>query len=126
MKVIIAGSRTLCKQEWVETAVSRAFNNWMAKDQDNWEYYIRPEIVSGGAAGVDFCAELYAKKHSLPFKEFPAKWEEYGKKAGYLRNKEMGIYADALVAVWDGKSKGTLHMINVMADLNKLIYVYCP
>jgi len=25
----------------------------------------------------------------------------------------MADYADALVAFWDGKSKGTMHMINI-------------
>jgi hypothetical protein len=126
MKVIIAGSRTLGKPTYVEHAVLNAFNKWMAADPKNWEYYYRPEIVSGGAQGVDFCGELYAKERQLDVKVFPANWELHGKKAGYLRNKEMALYADALIAVWDGKSKGTFHMIQIMHELNKPIHVYCP
>ena len=31
----------------------------------------------------------------------------------------MGDYADYLIAFWDGKSKGTLDMINYMQQLGK-------
>ena len=126
MKVIIAGSRTLNNQAYVEEAVGTAFNSWITKDQDNWKYYIGPEIVSGGAQGVDFLAELYAKNHSLKFTEFPADWDNLGKRAGFIRNAEMAAYADALIAIWDGKSRGTLHMINTMVEAGKPVYVYCP
>lgn len=126
MKVIIAGSRTLNKLPYVELAVAQAFNSWMSKDQENWKNYLQPEIVSGGAQGVDFLAKLYAKKHTLKFTEFPAKWDEYGKSAGFVRNVQMADYADALIAIWDGKSKGTMHMIHTMNTRNKPVFVYCP
>ena len=41
-------------------------------------------------------------------------WDKYGKSAGYIRNTEMAEAGDILVAFWDGKSKGTEHMINIM------------
>ena len=36
----------------------------------------------------------------------------------------MANYADALLAIWDGKSKGTGHMIRQMVLLDKPIYIY--
>jgi hypothetical protein len=42
---------------------------------------------------------------------FPAKWDKYGKAAGPLRNREMAAYADALILVWDGKSRGSANML---------------
>lgn len=126
MKVIIAGSRTLNNLRYVETAVHQAVNKWMRQDQENWKAYTRPEIVSGGAQGVDFQAELYAKKHTLPFKEFQADWDKHGKAAGIIRNIQMAEYADTLIAVWDGQSKGTFHMIGEMVKRNKQVYVLCP
>ncbi len=36
----------------------------------------------------------------------------------------MAEYADALVAVWDGKSTGTGNMIQTMKDVGKPTYVY--
>lgn len=126
MKIIIAGSRTLTLDRYVDTAVAQAFNKWVSQDQENWKNYTRPEIISGGAQGVDFLAELYAKKHSLQFTEFRADWEQFGKRAGFLRNTQMAEYADALIAIWDGKSKGTFHMISEMVKRNKPVFVYCP
>lgn len=69
-------------------------------------------IISGTARGVDRMGEQYAKERGVPVKQFPANWEKYGKSAGYRRNEEMAQCADALIAVWDGQSKGTKHMID--------------
>lgn len=124
MKIIIAGSRTLGKQTLVNNVIISAFNKWMAEDQENWQEYLRPEIVSGGAKGVDFCGEIYAKKANLNLSIFHANWDKHGKKGGILRNIEMGNYADRLIAVWDGTSRGTKHMIEYMKSLNKPVYVY--
>lgn len=70
-------------------------------------------IVSGLARGADRLGLVYAKENHLPVDQFPAKWNEHGKRAGYLRNAEMANNADALVAFWDGQSKGTKHMIDI-------------
>lgn len=123
MKVIIAGSRTLNNSKFIEIAVAQAFNLWISNDQENYGYYLNPEIVSGGAQGVDFLAELYAKKNGLIFTEFKADWNQYGKRAGMIRNGEMANYADALIAIWDGKSRGTFHMIGEMVAKNKPVFV---
>ena len=80
-------------------------------------------IISGGAKGADSLAERFAKENKIPFTLFKAKWDLYGKKAGILRNEEMGRFSDLLLALWDGESKGTKHMINFMLDLKKPVYV---
>lgn len=123
MKVVVAGSRTIKLQAVVDAAITSAFNKWFA-EADDWKMWYRPEIVSGGAYGVDWLGEKYAKKAGLPVRVFPAAWDAYGKGAGYIRNKQMAEYADALIAVWDGKSKGTQHMIKIMEALGKPVYVY--
>ena len=51
-------------------------------------------------------------------------WDKDGRSAGYKRNAEMAEYADALIAVWDGDSKGTKHMIECMNKLNKKVYIH--
>lgn len=70
------------------------------------------EIVSGGARGVDRLGERWAKRQGISLRKFTADWAEYGKKAGILRNITMAEYADALIAFWDGRSRGTKHMIS--------------
>ena len=75
-------------------------------------------IVAGGLGA------LWAAKHSVPLQCFPAQWNIYGKSAGFIRNAEMGEYADLAICFWDGKSKGTFHMIKTMKRLNKPVYVF--
>lgn len=82
-------------------------------------------IVSGGAKGVDTQAELWAKQAGLQHVIFYPGWLQHGKKyAGYVRNMNMADYADALLAIWDGKSPGTKHMINEMKARGKPVHVY--
>lgn len=113
MKVIIAGSREITDKWSIVEAVGAT--DWIIS-----------EVVSGTAKGVDILGEEWAKIHKIPIKQFPANWDKYGKAAGFRRNEEMAEYADALIAIWDGKSRGTLHMINSMVSRKKSVYVYCP
>lgn len=54
---------------------------------------------------------------------FKADWDKHGKAAGFKRNTEMAKYADALIAFWDGKSKGTKHMIDTAKSHNLKVRV---
>lgn len=74
------------------------------------------EIVSGTANGADILGERYANERGYQIKRFPADWNQYGKKAGYLRNKEMAEYGDALIVFWDGISRGTNLMIKLAKE----------
>lgn len=80
-------------------------------------------LVSGMARGADALGYRYAKEHRIRCYEFPANWEGLGKRAGFMRNNEMGKFANALLVFWDGKSKGTKHMIDTMNQLNKPIHL---
>ena len=102
MKVIIAGSRNFEDYDTLKKVC-----DFMLSRQDE------VEIVSGAAKGADTLGEIYANEKGYPIKQFPANWKQQGKRAGYLRNEEMADYADALIAFWDGESKGTEHMINL-------------
>lgn len=73
-------------------------------------------VVCGKARGADTLGEQYAKERGYSVKYFPADWDRYGKAAGYIRNEEMAENADALVAFWDGKSRGTRNMIEIAKE----------
>ena len=114
MKVIIAGSRTIVDYGIVCAAIEAA------------QYEIT-EIVSGGAIGVDTLGEEYALLHKIKLKRMPVtreEWEQYGRSAGMRRNAQMETYSEALIAVWDGKSRGTADMIKRMKRAGKLVSVY--
>lgn len=81
------------------------------------------EIVSGGAKGVDACAAEYAKKNGLKLTEFLPRYERYKRGAPLVRNMEIIMYADKVIAFWDGKSKGTKYVIEKCRSMNKDITV---
>jgi hypothetical protein len=87
-------------------------------------------VVSGCAAGVDKMGEAWAKLQDpvVPVDPFPADWDKLGKRAGMVRNCAMAKNADALIALWDGHSNGTRHMIQeaVGAGLYHYIDPACP
>ena len=111
MKTIIAGSREGATLKDVEAAMKLI----------SWTPSI---ILSGTARGVDQLGETWATLNSLPIEQYPANWNFHGKSAGYIRNKLMASNADALVALWDGSSRGTSHMINLARTENLLVYVH--
>ena len=76
-------------------------------------------IISGGASGVDSLAEQYAIKHKLSRLVMLPNYSLYGRAAPIKRNYEMVDMADAVLVVWDGKSKGTLSTINYAKKQSK-------
>jgi hypothetical protein len=72
--------------------------------------------------GIDLLGEFYADSNRIKIKRFPPDWDLYLKAAGPKRNKEMAEYADALLLIWDGESKGSKNMKTNMLKLNKPIY----
>ena len=77
------------------------------------------EIVSGGAAGVDYCAAKYAEENRIRLTEFLPQYERYGRAAPIVRNKEIVDYSDKIIAFWDGSSKGTLSVIKYAQKTGK-------
>ena len=80
-------------------------------------------LISGMAKGADLMAYNYALQNQVEVASFPANWNEHGKAAGHIRNREMGDFADGLLAFWDGKSRGTQGMIQYMRKLEKPVRV---
>lgn len=111
MKTIIAGSRDVSNYKYIELAMQKI----------NWKV---TEVVSGMAKGVDTYGLRWAHENQLPVMKFPADWNTHGKSAGPIRNGKMAEYADALVAIWDGKSLGTKNMIRQARDRGLKVAVF--
>jgi len=122
MKLIIAGSRTLHPSlNFIDSIINQ--NEIMVT-----------ELVCGGAKGVDQCGAKWAyfypeqgvRYHNpvleIKITNFPADWDKHGKAAGHIRNKQMADYADALLLIWDGESRGSANMKDNMIKLNKPVY----
>lgn len=114
LKVIVAGGRD--------------FSDYQRLTDVLFEYAeqycdVAISLVSGMARGADKLAYEFAMEHNVQCHEFPADWNKYGKSAGYKRNAEMAHFADVLIAFWDGKSRGTKHMIETMQKLGKPVQI---
>lgn len=88
-------------------------------------------IVSGGAKGADELAERYANERGYGKHIMPAKWDIYGKSAGYRRNDEMHLFISnpsgkqrGCVCFWDMQSSGTKHNFKLAYDYGTPIRVF--
>lgn len=100
-KLIIAGSRDFTDYQLLKSTIE-SFNF----DKDELM------IVSGTAKGADKLGERWARENGVMINSYPADWDRYGKRAGYIRNAIMAENATHLIVFWDGKSKGTKNMID--------------
>ena len=114
MRTIIAGGRDFDDYAFVE-------NSLATLERYGWTIHL---VCSGAARGADYLGEEWARDNEVMLERFPADWDEQGKAAGFIRNQAMADYADALVAFWDGKSKGTKHMIDCAVKEGLYIKVF--
>lgn len=111
MNIIIAGSREFDDYEYLKEAMDEI----IAELDDGTKI----SIVCGMARGADLLGKQYAEDRWLAVIEMPADWDQYGKKAGHIRNEEMAKIGDVLVAFWIPPSPGTKNMIG-LAEKYKL------
>lgn len=114
-KLIVAGGRDFNDKDLLEAEILSLVNNEL-KDR-------AVSIVSGMARGADRLAWEYAKSKNIICYEFHADWSKHKRAAGYRRNIEMANFADGLLLFWDGRSKGSGHMLNAMNRLGKPVIV---
>jgi len=111
MRTIIAGSRTATSYDDLLAAIAAI----------TWKPTL---VISGNARGADALGEQWACENNIPLRLMPADWGKDGRRAGYLRNIEMAGHADALLALWDGKSPGTRHMIDIATRKGLVVSVW--
>ena len=70
------------------------------------------EIISGGAKGADALARRYAEENRLPLTTIRPDYGTYGRAAPLKRNEQIVLRADYVLALWDGRSRGTAYVID--------------
>ena len=111
MRTIIAGSRAINSYEIVRAAV----------EASGFEVTC---VISGRAPGVDRWGEFWASRNGVPCERHIADWRKHGMGAGFRRNEDMANSAEALIAVWDGHSPGTRHMIATARRKGLQVYIW--
>jgi hypothetical protein len=115
MKLLIAGGRDFNNRELMMYHLEAMFN---AGELDE-----SVELICGMARGADMLGYKVFKEAGLYVHIFKPDWDGLGKRAGFVRNAEMGDVADLALIFWDQKSKGTKHMIDYMAKLQKPVRI---
>ena len=113
MRLLVCGGRDYADRHALYKGIADVLN-WRAYGDEPNDSWLPPKgtvIISGGASGADEMAIDWAIVHWVPFEEYRAEWNKYGKKAGYLRNKRMldEGQPDHVLAAPGGK--GTANMV---------------
>ena len=104
MKLLIVGSRSITNFD---------LSPYITKNVDT--------VISGGAGGVDSLAEQYADLHRLSKYILRPRYDLYGRAAPLKRNEQMVDIADALLVIWDGRSKGTQYTLKYAKKMKKQV-----
>ena len=70
------------------------------------------QIISGAANGIDRMARAFALQHHIQLLEVLPDYVRYGRRAPLMRNNSIIDYADYVIAIWDGYSRGTKYVID--------------
>lgn len=117
-RVLVCGSR-----DFSDRKVIRAFLRELSV-RERFHPGERITIVHGAARGVDRWAGEDAAALGFDVEAHPADWKAHGKRAGLIRNAHMlSLGCTRVVAFWDGKSRGTQHMIRIAREANARVTV---
>lgn len=117
MNVLVCGSRTMTDYEVTIDYVKKVF------DKLHIDFSDQIRFLSGGAIGPDRHIIAFALTHKIPYTVFKPQWKRYGRGAGLIRNVEMVDIANMVIAIWDGKSKGTKHTIEYAKGKKLPVYI---
>jgi len=113
--VIIAGSRDWTDRETIKRELQSLVDHVSGRESIT--------VVTGGARGADTIGHEIAIEAGHANTVMYAQWDVHGMSAGYKRNMEMAKISTHLLAFWDGKSKGTKHMINIARERGLVVRV---
>lgn len=119
MKIAIVGSRTITDPVFVFSVIDKFLTDHCVG---------QPVIISGGAKGVDSLVRKFAETRGYDFIEFLPyhlvdKEVEFNSRYFFARNRQMINNADKVLALWDGKSTGTLHAIRYSQKIETPVMV---
>lgn len=117
-RLLITGSRGWTNRTLIQSGLRAA---WMSLGAT-----ADTVLVSGNCPdGADRMCEEVWEQSGLVVEKHPAKWLEYGKRAGFMRNAEMvRLGADLCVAFHKSNSRGTAHTIHLCETAGIPVVIY--
>ncbi|MCK9234776.1 MAG: SLOG family protein [Gammaproteobacteria bacterium] len=114
-RIIIAGTRGFSDVGWFR----KTLTDYLVKEHKGKHI----AFISGDApSGADNLIIKWCELTPFECYKFTAKWNELGKRAGFLRNDDMSYEASHLLTYWDGQSPGTKDMIKRAEERGLIIH----
>jgi hypothetical protein len=117
MRLIVAGSRSFTDYDLLQ----RKLDHLTSKLNKS-----KLVLIHGAAKGADTLADRWAEERGVRRLVFLPNYTQ-GKRAPHIRNQEMVEFAaeqnGALIAFWDGKSRGTASILHKARKQNLTIRI---
>ena len=127
MRVLVCGSRSITDRERVRTAIDELVEGWLTRRNPfaNGIELIHGDMYVRDWLGVDREAAAYWLERAWgEVTPLPADWATHGRAAVPLRNQAMiDAKPDVVLAIWDGKSRGTLDAITRAAQAGIPVWI---
>lgn len=119
-RILICGGKTYLGKAVYDSFITQTITSLGVNDC---------EIVSGGCRGADLAGECYAREHGFNIAQFLPEWQRFGKAAGIKRNADMVNYIlesehRAVIAFWNGESRGTGFTIRLAEKKGIKVFIY--
>lgn len=123
IRIIVAGGRDFDDYKLLKLTLKEYINGLDIVDLN------QIVVISGAARGADTLGEHFAYDYQIAVCRFPAKWDELGKRAGWVRNAEMAKYAAQKAGVSNSqlyKQAGNSIVVDVLYYIYVELYKAMP
>lgn len=79
-------------------------------------------LIEGDARGADRMAGYWARKNKVNLQIYKAQWDQYGKAAGFIRNKQMRDEGNPDVGIACPGGRGTEMMKKLLEEKEIPVY----
>ena len=104
IRIVVYGSRSFNNYEYFCSVIEAYLKQF--KDEKDICFITGSAYYGPDRMIIDWC-----ETNHYPYFECPAQWDEFGKRAGMIRNKIMAKKCTHSLGMWDGVSSGTKHMM---------------
>ena len=114
-RVAVTGGRDFRDRQFVYDTLDLV--SWFLKSRGTTKF----EIIHGEAKGVDAFARQWAVDNGITHIPFPARWQDHGRSAGPIRNREMLMSGVSWLIAFPG-GRGTANAVKTAESLGIIVY----
>lgn len=115
MRILVCGGRNFHDKDLLFNVLYDLCERggWQTEKDEYGNWLPTVTIINGKAKGADLLSSDWAIINWCPLEEYPADWNKYGKRAGYIRNQQMLDEGKPDLVVAFPGGKGTAMMVDI-------------